>query len=147
MPIDSGSIASQTGASGGLWTHTPVDWEGNEGVVKPAGWPTDASLAIPPNGARTSLAPGEAPSLTAISVTGITSVGATINFTVQPSSSSVVEWGMTTAYGLASPPIVASGARTYAIGSLTTATVYHYRIHSTANNQTTYSSDRTFTTT
>lgn len=149
MPIDSGAIAGQTGAAAGLWTHTPVDWRGNEtgqAPPGPAGWPTSAATAVPPNGAPGG-ALGTTPTISAISVSGISATGATINWTVQPSASSIVEWGTTAAYGLASPPSVGAGARTYTVGSLTTLTVYHYRIGSTANNVTTYTSDRTFTTT
>lgn len=150
MPVDSGSIAGQIGAAGGLWTHTPVDWRGNEtgqAPPGPAGWPTSPYVAVPPGGNSASVGSAPPPTITAISITGIGATGATANWTVQPSSSSIVEWGTTTAYGSASPPSVGAGARTYAIGSLTTLTLYHYRIGSTANGFTTYTSDRTFTTT
>jgi hypothetical protein len=146
MPVDSGSIASQTGASGGLWTHTPVDWRGNEGpTAKPGGWPTDASLATPPNGA-TSSGTGQAPTISAISVSGITITGATINYTLAPSSSNQVEYGTTLAYGLMNTEGAGSGPQAKPLSALTGATLYHYRIRATANGLTTYSSDRTFTT-
>jgi hypothetical protein len=146
MPVDSGSIASQVGASGGLWTHTPVDWRGNEGpTAKPGGWPTDASTAVPPNGAAPG--PGGAPpSITAISVTGITTTGATINYTLSALASNQVEYGLTLAYGSMNTEGAGTGAQTKPLTGLTTATLYHYRIRATANNQTTYSTDRTFTT-
>lgn len=145
MPIDSGAIAAQVGAAGGLWTHTPVDYRGNEGIAKPGGWPTDAAVAIPPNGS----VPGAqnlAPTISAISVTGITATAATVNWTVAPSSVSVVDYGTTSAYGTSSTSDTGTGARTKALAGLTTLTLYHYRIGSTANGLTTYSSDRTFTT-
>ena len=34
MPLDGGTIGSQVGAAMGLWTHTPVDWRGNETGVR-----------------------------------------------------------------------------------------------------------------
>jgi hypothetical protein len=146
MPVDSGSIASQTGAAGGLWTHTPVDWRGNEtGAAVPGGWPTSPYVAVPPNGSVAG-ALSLAPVITAISVTGITTTGGTVNFTVNPSSSSVVQYGTTTAYGSATAPTVGAGARTAPISGLVTVTLYHYRIASTANNITSYSADGTFST-
>jgi hypothetical protein len=55
----SAAIAGQVGASGGLWTHTPLDWRENEfesaleqPADKPVDWPSDASIAVPPNGSR-----------------------------------------------------------------------------------------------
>jgi len=147
MPGDmSGAIASQTGAPGGLWTHTPVDWRGNEGpTAKPGGWPTDAGLAAPPNGSISG-ATGQAPTISAISVTAITTTGATINYTLAPSSTNQVEYGLTLAYGLVNVEGSGSGAQAKPLTGLTTATLYHYRIRATANGLTTYSTDRTFTT-
>lgn len=147
MPGDmSGMIAAQTGAPGGLWTHTPVDWRGNEGpTAKPGGWPTDASLAAPPNGSIGG-ALNLAPTISAISVTGITTTGATINYTVQPAGTNQVEYGTTLAYGLLNTEGGGSGAMTKPLTGLTTATLYHYRIRATSNGLTTYSTDRTFTT-
>jgi hypothetical protein len=150
MPGDmSGAIASQTGASGGLWTHTPVDWRGNEtgqAPPGPAGWPTNASAAIPPGGGTASVGVAPAPTITVQAVTGITTTAAVINWTVNPSSTSVVEYGTTVAYGSAAAPNVGAGVRTQPLSGLTTVTLYHYRIGATANGQTTYTSDRTFTT-
>jgi hypothetical protein len=146
MPVDSGSIASQVGASGGLWTHTPVDWRGNEGpTAKPGGWPPDAAVEVPPTGSVAG-AIGQAPTISAISVTGITTTGATINFTVQPAGTNQVEYGTTLAYGSLNTEGGGSGAMTKPLTGLTTGTLYHYRIRATANGITTYTTDRTFTT-
>ncbi len=51
-PYNSAWISGQTGAPGGLWTHTPVDWRGNETGTKPGGWPVSPFVAVPPAGAR-----------------------------------------------------------------------------------------------
>jgi len=151
MPGDmSGAIASQTGASGGLWTHTPVDYRGNEtgqAPPGPAGWPTSPYVAVPPAGSTASVLPGPPPTISAISVTGITATGATINFTVNPAGTNQVEYGLDTNYGSLNVQGGGSGPMSKALTGLTTATLYHYRIRATANGQTTYSSDRTFTTT
>jgi hypothetical protein len=150
MPGDiSGMIASQVGASGGLWTHTPVDYRGNETGVPPpgpAGWPANAADAIPPNGSVPA-ALNLAPTISAISASGITATAATINFTLAPNSSNQVEYGTTLAYGTMNTQGSGIGPQVKALSGLTTATLYHYRIRATANGYTTYSSDHTFTTT
>lgn len=146
MPVNAGTIASQVGASGGLWTHTPVDWRGNEGpTAKPGGWPTDAALEVPPNGTVPS-AVGAYPAISAVSITGITATGATANWTVSVASNSYVEYGTTTAYGSTSTIDTGTGARTKALSGLTTATLYNYRINASANGVTVYSANGTFTT-
>lgn len=144
-----GAIASQTGAAAGLWTHTPVDYRGNEtgqAPPGPAGWPTNAGAATPPAGGTSSVGSAPAPTISAISVTGITTTGATINFTVTPAGTNQVEYGTTVAYGSVNVEGGGSGPMTKPLTGLTTGTLYHYRIRATANNQTTYTSDRTFTT-
>lgn len=150
MPVDGGTIAAQVGASGGLWTHTPVDWEGNETTplapTPPGGWPANASVAVPPDGSRSDVPPGEAPSITGISVTAITTTGATINYTLSPSSANQVEYGTTLAYGSMNTEATGAGAQAKPLTGLTTGTLYNYRIRATANGITTYSSNRTFTT-
>jgi len=147
MPIDSGTIANQVGASGGLWTHTPVDWRGNEPppTAQPGGWPTDAgaAAAVAPNGSPTY---AQAPAISAISVTGITATGATVNFTLSLAATNQVEYGTTTAYGSTNTEGSGTGAQTKALAGLTTVTLYHYRIRATANGLSSYSADRTFTT-
>lgn len=146
MPVDSGSIASQVGASAGLWTHTPVDWRGNEGVAQPGGWPANAGVAIPPSGS-TAGATGLAATISAISATGITATGATINYTLSQSVTEWVEYGTTLAYGQTNVPAFDTGAQSKPLTGLTTATLYHYRIAArVTGGLTTYTTDRTFTT-
>jgi hypothetical protein len=146
MPGDiSGMIAAQVGAPAGLWTHTPVDYRGNEGTAKPGGWPTDASTAVPPNGSASG-AVGTAPTISAISVSGITTTGATINYTLSAAGTNQVEYGLTSAYGQLNAEGGGSGPMTKPLTGLTTATLYHYRIRATSNGLTTYTTDRTFTT-
>jgi hypothetical protein len=141
MPLTGDVIGAQTGAAAGLWTHTPVDWRGNEGVAQPGGWPANASGAVPPLGNAT-----PSPFLSAISVSAILATTATVNWTVNPSAVSFVDYGTTVAYGSSSTSDTGAGARTKGLTGLTTATLYHYRIRSTANGQTVSSADGTFTT-
>jgi hypothetical protein len=150
MPGDmSGAIAAQTGASAGLWTHTPVDYRGNEtgqAPPGPAGWPASPYLAVPPAGSPvTGL--GQAPTISAISVTAITGTGASINFTLAPNSANQVEYGTTLAYGSMNTEGSGIGPQVKPLTGLSGTTLYHYRIRATANGLTTYSSDRTFSTT
>jgi len=147
MPLDGGKIASQVGAAQGLWTHTPVDWRGNEppGTARPGGWPTDAAVAAPPNGSPAA-GLGLAPAISAISVTGITATGATVNFTLSLQATNWIDYGTTTAYGSQNTVGSGTGAQSKALAGLTTVTLYHYRIAANANGVTTYSADGTFTT-
>ena len=147
MPVDSGSIAGQVGASGGLWTHTPVDYHGNEGITKPGSWPSDAALAVPPNGSTGSAVGTAGPIITAISSGTITTSGATISFTTSQSATSYVEYGPTTAYGQTTATTTGNGAQTRPITGLASGTIYHYRVVSqSSGGPITYSGDRTFTT-
>ena len=102
-------------------------------------------MAVPPNGAPTPPT-GPAPTISAISATAITTTGATINFTLAPLSSNQVEYGLTLAYGSMNVEGSGTGAQSKPLTGLTTGTLYHYRIRATANGQTTYTTDRTFTT-
>jgi hypothetical protein len=150
MPLDGGKIGSQVGAAMGLWTHTPVDWRGNEtgqAPPGPAGWPPNASAAtaVFPNGSP-SVATGQAVSITAISVTGITTVAATVNFTLSQSALNWIDYGTTTSYGTSNTQGSGTGPQVKALSGLTTGTLYHYRIAAYANGLTTYSPDGTFTT-
>jgi len=147
MPLDGGKIGSQVGAAAGLWTHTPVDWRGNEppGTARPGGWPTDAgaAAAVAPNGSPTY---ASAPAISAISVTGITSTGATVNFTLSMQAVNWIDYGTTLAYGSQNTQGSGTGAQSKVLSGLTTVTLYHYRIAANANGITTYSADGTFTT-
>jgi hypothetical protein len=147
MPLNGAAIGSQVGAAGGLWTHTPVDYRGNEppGTAKPGGWPTDAgaSTAVAPNGSTTVAL---AAAITAISVTGLTVSGATINFTLSQQALNWIDYGTTTAYGSTNTQGSGVGPQTKPLSGLTSATLYHYRITAVANGITTYSADGTFTT-
>jgi hypothetical protein len=122
-----------------------VDWAGNLAnppvQTPPGGWPTDAFAATPPAGTR----PGS-PSISAVSVTGITATAATVNYSLSASGTNQVEYGLDTSYGLTNTEGSGTGPQVKALAGLTTVTVYHYRIRATINGVTTRTADATFTT-
>src|SRR5262249_21270210 len=68
------------------------------------------------------------PVITAVSSTGVTSTGATINWTTNEPADTRVEYGITTAYGsftTLNPTLVT--AHTQALTGLSPNTLYHYR--------------------
>ncbi|MDP3543605.1 MAG: Ig-like domain-containing protein [Elusimicrobiota bacterium] len=89
-----------------------------------------------------------APSITAITPSGITSSGASIAWTTNEASDSQVEYGPTTSYGLSTPlDTTRVTAHSAALSGLQGSTLYHYRVKSrdAAGNLAT-SADQTFTT-
>jgi hypothetical protein len=84
-----------------------------------------------------------------VRTTAIATTTATIAWTVdQTVTSTRVEYGTTTSYGtnVNGSPLTGGGAVTANLTSLTTATLYHYRIQTVQAGFTTYSPDFTFTT-
>jgi hypothetical protein len=155
MPVDSASIESQIGAAQGLWTHTPVDWAGNEGVAKPGSWPNNAFAGqfSTTTGTRPgnpgAPAAGTAALVTVVPPTGVVTTGAVINWNVAAGAGTVsnVEWGLTTAYGSNGANQTGTGNKTTPLSGLTASTTYHYRIKAVLNAVTNYTPDYTFSTT
>jgi hypothetical protein len=152
MPVDGASIEAQVGAAAGLWTHTPVDWRGNEGVAQPGSWPANAfggqfstATGTTP-GTPGAPATAASPLVTVNAPTGITGTAAVINWTVNPAASTQVEYGLTTAYGSTGGVQSGAGAKTTPLSGLTVSTLYHYRIKATIGGVTNYSQDYTFNT-
>jgi GH25 family lysozyme M1 (1,4-beta-N-acetylmuramidase) len=88
-----------------------------------------------------------APVISAVTASGISDNSATITWSTDESSDSVVDYGTTTAYGLtaSNPSLVVS--HSVGLSGLTASTVYHYRVISKdAANNTATSGDFTFTT-
>jgi hypothetical protein len=84
-----------------------------------------------------------------IRVTAVGTTTATIAWTVdQIVTSTRVDYGLTTSYGSTQngTPLTGGGAVTANLATLTTATLYHYRIVTVQGGFTTYSADLTFTT-
>jgi len=88
------------------------------------------------------------PVISSVAASNITSSGATITWTTNESSDSQVEYGLTTSYGSSTtldPSLVTS--HSVALSSLTSNTLYHYRVKSKdASGNWAVSSDFTFTT-
>jgi len=89
-----------------------------------------------------------APTISAVTSTGITNAGATVTWTTNEVSSSLAEYGPTTAYGASSaldPTLVTSHTR--ALTGLSPSTTYHFRVRSVdAAGNAAVSVDNTFTT-
>jgi hypothetical protein len=154
MGVDSTSIETQIGAAAGLWTHTPVDWAGNEGTAKPGSWPNNAfggqfstTTGTRPGNSGAPAA-GQAALVTLGTPSAVGTTVATINWTVAAGAGTVsnVEWGLTTAYGTNGANQTGAGAKTTPLTGLTTATTYHYRIKAVLNAVTNYTEDDVFST-
>ncbi|MCX8173017.1 MAG: M14 family zinc carboxypeptidase [Thermoplasmata archaeon] len=87
------------------------------------------------------------PVISNVAVTGITANSATITWTTDEASTSVVEYGTTTSYGQTATGSGGVTSHSVTLSGLTATTTYHYRVKSTdsAGNLAT-SSDYTFTT-
>lgn len=78
----------------------------------------------------------------------ITSSSATITWTTDETSNSVVEYGLTTAYGSTQSDATMVASHSVNLAGLTASTLYHYRVKSSdAAGNTATSGDFTFTTT
>ena len=74
---------------------------------------------------------GSGPVISGVSVGGISTNGATVTWTTDVAATSQVEYGTTTAYGtLTTINSTLATSHTVALASLTTNTLYHYRVHS-----------------
>jgi len=156
VPVDSGTIAAQIGAAGGLWTHTPVDWAGNEPpgpTPKPAGWPNNAAQGYfgpgegtRPGGAITQSGPAGAPKMLSINPVNLTttSFGVSVVFDAAVTSSRV-NYGTTQAVASTAAGTTAA-AQTIAVPGLTTQTVYWFSVQATNASGTSVSNLFTVTT-
>lgn len=92
-----------------------------------------------------------APSVTTQSASSLATTSATLNGTVVPNGAIVYfQWGLTAAYGNATPQYVATGGSQAWSGPLTglaPGTLYHYRLLAANSGGTAYGLDRTFQTT
>lgn len=139
-------IESQTGAAAGLWTHTPVDWAGNENKAKAATWPLNAKdgyLGLGggsrPGQGNTQSGPAGAPVILSVQSTNITttSFGVAVVFDATVTSCRV-NYGLTQAVASNSAGTTAA-AQTITVGTLTTGTVYWFNVQATNASGTTVS--------
>ena len=150
-------IAAQVGAAGGLWTHTPTDWAGNESnppTAKPASFPLDASAgrwgaatgSRPNQVAFIVVPPAGGVGISAISVSALGTTTASITFTLSSvPTSSRVNYGTTPAAASNTAGTTAT-QQTVALSGLTTKTTYYFSVQATNANGTTVTSLGSFTT-
>lgn len=151
--MNAADIEGQVGAAQGLWTHTAVDWAGNEGVAKAAAWPNNAAQGYlglgngtRPGGAATQTGPAGSPTISEIIVTNVTttSVGIAVKFGVAPTSCRV-NYGLTQAVA-SNIAGTAVATQTITLTPLTTQTTYYFNVQATNAQGTSVSSMSTFRT-
>jgi hypothetical protein len=151
--VNGADIELQVGAAQGLWTHTPVDWAGNEGVTKPGGWPSNASQGdlgqgdgTRPGGAVSQSGPANGIAISSVNPTNLTttSAGVTATFSSAPTSCRV-NYGTTQAVASTAAGTTAL-SQTIAISGLTTKTTYYFSVQATNAQGTTVTNLGTFTT-
>ena len=118
----------------------PHDSNGNP--LPPSASPTFGAAPPPPP-------PPTAPVISGVQATGIAATSATILWSTDKAADGKVEYGTTSAYGLASAlnsTLVTS--HSVSLAGLTSSTLYHYRVNSSdSSGNLAVSSDQTFTTT
>jgi len=151
--VNGADIEGQVGAAQGLWTHSPTDWAGNEGVAKAAAWPNNAyqgylgiGNGTRPGGAATQTGPAGAPTISEIIVTNVTttSVGIAVKFGVAPTSCRV-NYGLTQAVA-SNAAGTATATQTITVSPLVTQTTYYFNVQATNAQGTSVSSMSTFRT-
>ena len=153
LAVNAGDVESQVGAAQGLWTHTPVDWAGNEGQAKAATWPANASQGYlglgggtRPGGAVTQSGPANGVQILSVQVTNVTTTGfgVAVVFGSAPTSSRV-NYGVTQAMASNQAGTTAT-SQTISVSGLTTKTTYYFNVQATNANGTTVSNMLTVTT-
>jgi hypothetical protein len=137
--VNSADIEGQVGAAAGLWTHTPVDWAGNEGVTKPGSWPNNAkdgylstAEGTRPGGGNTQSGPSGSPVITGVIISSITTTSAIVSFSIVPAPTSCrVNYGTTTLVGSNSAGTASSGSQNVTLSGLTTGTLYYFNVQAT----------------
>ena len=151
--MNAADIEAQVGAAQGLWTHTPVDWAGNEGKARASGWPVNAAQGdlglgsgTRPGGAVTQSGPANGIVISEVAAVNLTTTGAGIAvvFSSAPTSSRV-NYGVTQAVASTAAGTTAT-AQTIPITGLTTGTTYYYSVQATSAAGTTVTGLYTFKT-
>src|SRR5215831_20289632 len=132
-------MAAQIGAAQGLWTHTPVDFAGNEGKGSPSGAPKDASrgyltMISRPGGVVTQTGPVGAPQITALQHVGnIGTTTADILFVINPAPTSCqVNYSTDqTNLNLTKAGTATAGSQTVTLTGLTSGTQYWVQVQAT----------------
>ena len=151
--MNGADIEAQVGAAQGLWTHSPVDWAGNEGKAKAAAWPNNASQGYlgtgggtRPGGAITQSGPAGAPLILSVQSTNITTTGFGVAVVFDATvTSSRVNYGVTQAMASNQAGTTAAG-QTISVTGLTTKTTYYFTVQATNAQGTSVSNTLTVTT-
>jgi hypothetical protein len=151
--VNATDIESQVGAAQGLWTHSPVDWAGNEGKAKAGTWPNNASQGYlstgggtRPGGASTQTGPAGAPQILSMQITNVTSTGFGVAVVFDAAvTSSRINYGLTPAVASNAAGTVAA-AQTISATGLTTKTTYYVNVQGTNAQGTAVSNTLTVTT-
>jgi len=147
-------IQAQVGAAQGLWTHTPVDYAGNDLLVgAPVGAPANASqgyvgMVSRPSGVVSQSQPAGAPRITAVQLYGnITTTTCDIIFVLDVVPTSCrINYGTTQAVASNKAGAAASGSQMVQLTGLTSGTKYYANVQATNANGTTVTILYTFTT-
>lgn len=117
----------------------------NLGLLASTGGEQLCALAVVPSAPASDIAP---PVLSLISASGVTQTGATIGWTTNEPADTLVEYGLTAAYGVMSALNTNLSTIHYAVvNGLAAGTLYHYRVKSKdAAGNMSASADFTFTT-
>jgi hypothetical protein len=137
--VNSADIEGQVGAAAGLWTHTPVDWAGNEGSARPPQWPLNAkdgylstAEGTRPGGGNTQSGPSGSPVITGVIISSITTTSAIVSFSIVPAPTSCrVNYGTTPLVGGNSAGTATSGSQNVTLSGLTTGTLYYFNVQAT----------------
>ena len=155
--MNAADIEGQVGASQGLWTHSPVDWAGNETTplqpVAPAGWPPNASggylglgNGTRPGGAITQSGPAGTVTISAVRVSALGTTTASISFTLSTApTSSRVNYGVTQAT-LSNQAGTTATTQTVNLSGLVTKTTYYFSVQATNASGTAVTQLLSFTT-
>ena len=87
-----------------------------------------------------------APIISGISVTGIGTDSATIQWSTDSTTTGQVMYGTTTSYGLTSSATASGTAHSAALSGLSASTTYHFQIEATGTSSSATSTDEEFTT-
>jgi hypothetical protein len=86
------------------------------------------------------------PSISSITLSGVTSSSVTISWTTSADSTSELDYGPDSSYGSAQTDSNSTTSHSFTISSLNASTTYHFNIKATGANGTTESGDNTFAT-
>ena len=151
--MNASDIEAQVGAAQGLWTHSPVDWAGNEGAAKASGWPNNAAqgylglaTGTRPGGAATQTGPVGGVPILSVQITNVTSsgFGLAVVFGSAPTATRL-NYGLTPAVASNAAGTTAT-AQTISATGLTSKTSYYCNVQATNAAGVTVSNTLTVTT-